>query len=540
MSCVACGSSNTKYKQFSRLNSLKFNSENREYLIYTPIKRKVEIEVDKEKYKLGEFFLSEDIELSHKRKTNYENSTGFFKLNLSKTPQTILDSRSSIIKKMKLKITEENFKKCLIFHEPPLHYRWAFWYILSTSDQIISEDEYQRLVRSYKKDVDSIVKKDVPRTFSTNKFFGEKIEEVEVGRELLYQVCKALGTYFTEVGYCQGLNFLAAFFLQISGGNQMECVNALASLMTNSRFLLLGLYDSYFPLVSFLKFLFHRKMEKVNKKIEKSLKESMLPDDVWLTKWYISLMTGYLPKYHTARLLDFVLCHDIFALVSFIVALIESNKEFIIGKSMEEINELVSNLDFERKGRFIYLREPDFLIKKAKKYLFKREELLKAFEDFHKEDALYYGKEEFKRYEPHFKDYLLSRNSRQVEFKIFDFAAESVVASVSERFSLRGESGKISFNHIKPIRNLGDEDEISPYDINSSPIQLRNTPSIENTNNESKDKEVLIKINRENGRRRSSNFFQQNERFVDKDKADLFKKRPSAVYVKPKKENQID
>lgn len=59
----------------------------------------------------------------------------------------------------------------------------------------------------------TIVKKDVPRTFSSNPFFKEKIGNIEVGREMLYKTCKAIGTYFPEIGYCQGLNFLIGFLL---------------------------------------------------------------------------------------------------------------------------------------------------------------------------------------------------------------------------------------------------------------------------------------------------------------------------------------
>ena len=95
----------------------------------------------------------------------------------------------------------------------PREYRWSVWYVNITINALLNNDAYQRLIRSYKEDVISIVKKDVPRTFSSNPFFKEKIEGVEVGREMLYKSCKAIGTYFQEVGYTQGLNFLVGFLL---------------------------------------------------------------------------------------------------------------------------------------------------------------------------------------------------------------------------------------------------------------------------------------------------------------------------------------
>lgn len=525
MSCVACGTNKQKYSKFRRMKSLNFSSEDKIYLMYKPIKKETEIILDRRQYKLGEFFLRQEVNSSKKRKSDYNNSEGYFKLSLSKIQQNQFDSRNMVIKKFRIHSVKK-FKKCLIEFEPPLDYRWAFWYVISTSDQIISQDNYQRLVRSYKKEVESIVKKDVPRTFSSNKFFKNKIEDVEVGRELLYKVCKAVGTYFTEVGYCQGLNFLAGYLLQVSGANQMECVNVLISMMTNSRFLLLGLYDSSFPLVSFLKFLFHRKLKKVCNSVEVSLKKSMMPDDVWLTKWYISLMTGYLPKYHTARLLDFIISNDIFALVSFVLAIVLTNKKLFVGKEMEEINDVVSNLEAKNvRGEYLYLKEPSVLIKKAKRFMFSRDELLRAMEEFH-EDDFSFGKEEFLRYEPHFKDYLLSGSSRQVEFKVFDFAAESVLPSVSDRYS--HIENKRSFPRMKAIPNQGDiEEHELPFDVNSSPIKLKKffQEEGEKTNSVSNEHpDTSAKHNR-----RRSSFFTKNERWQGRNS--MFLKSPNPVYV---------
>jgi len=148
------------------------------------------------------------------------------------------------------------YSKAIEVKQPPRKYRWSVWYINLTINNLLTNDSYQRLIRSYKKDVITIVKKDVPRTFSTNPFFKDKILRVEVGREMLYKTCKAIGTYFPEVGYCQGLNFLVGFMLQVSGGKELEVVNAVISLYTDSRFLALGVYETMFPVVQFLKKMF--------------------------------------------------------------------------------------------------------------------------------------------------------------------------------------------------------------------------------------------------------------------------------------------
>jgi hypothetical protein len=159
----------------------------------------------------------------------YSEGAGFFKkylsdcLNLDKpqnnsnsqSNQPLISnhiSRAQAVLSFKQK-DPTNFNKATELKYMPRDFRWSVWYINITINALLNNDSYQRLVRSYQKDVITIVKKDVPRTFSTNPFFKEKIDGVEVGRDMLYKTCKAIGTYFQDVGYCQGLNFLVGFLL---------------------------------------------------------------------------------------------------------------------------------------------------------------------------------------------------------------------------------------------------------------------------------------------------------------------------------------
>ena len=464
MKCLACGSTGKKYSAFSRMKSIEFKEDSR-YLSYTPLPTKEErkrqrnlqstlkfnqsdlkfnpsklsqtdkkpprtILIDQREYKLGFYFLQEDTEKNYARLPDYENAKGFFKKHIEEFRRSRPRSRKVLIK-MYMKNKPREFELTMTKFEPPLKYRWACWYVLSTKTKTLDQDNYQRLVRSYKKEVEDIVRKDVPRTFSTNPFFLNKIEDVEVGREMLYKVCKAIGTYFPEVGYCQGLNFLVGFFLQVSGGNQMETINTIVSLMTDNRFMLIAIYDQSFPLVAFLKYAFHRKLRKIDSQLEEFLVESMLPDDVWLTKWFISLSTGYFPKYYSARILDYTLSQDIFGFLSCVLAVVVSLKGAIYGEEMDVLNDILNGLCSKKldrvDGRVGHLPKPKKLIRMAQRFRISAKEAIGYLEDFDKDETVLYGREEFRKYLPHFKDYLLSKSSHDVQVKIFDFAAESVL-----------------------------------------------------------------------------------------------------------------
>lgn len=55
-------------------------------------------------------------------------------------------------------------------------------------------------------------------------------------------------------------------------------------------------------------------------------------------------------------------------------------------------------------------------------------------------DKEYYGQEGFKKYLHPFRDYLISGIGKHIDFKIFDFAAESILAPESQRsISLKSE-----------------------------------------------------------------------------------------------------
>ena len=57
---------------------------------------------------------------------------------------------------------------------------------------------------------ESVINWDVKRTYVGHEFFQE---EGSGGKEALYKISKAYSVYDTEVGYCQGLSFMAAVLL---------------------------------------------------------------------------------------------------------------------------------------------------------------------------------------------------------------------------------------------------------------------------------------------------------------------------------------
>lgn len=55
-----------------------------------------------------------------------------------------------------------------------------------------------------------VIKKDIHRTFPAHDYFKEA---GGVGQDTLFNISKAYAVYDTEIGYCQGLTFIAASLL---------------------------------------------------------------------------------------------------------------------------------------------------------------------------------------------------------------------------------------------------------------------------------------------------------------------------------------
>lgn len=78
--------------------------------------------------------------------------------------------------------------------------------ILSKQNQLI----YAFLLFLQESSCENVIQRDIARTFPAHDFFKEA---GGLGQDSLYRVSKAYAVYDTEVGYCQGLSFLAATLL---------------------------------------------------------------------------------------------------------------------------------------------------------------------------------------------------------------------------------------------------------------------------------------------------------------------------------------
>jgi hypothetical protein len=91
----------------------------------------------------------------------------------------------------------------------PRQLRGMVWQLLSCSKDRELEDRYIALCR-LDSPFDKLIERDINRTFPSHEFFSAR---GGVGQESLRNVIKAYSLYDPDVGYCQGIGFVAGILI---------------------------------------------------------------------------------------------------------------------------------------------------------------------------------------------------------------------------------------------------------------------------------------------------------------------------------------
>ena len=225
---MGCGSS--KHQEMERkLAQIELNPVSKSIVLDQ--KRVV---VYQHQHKVGPFYTAD---INNEQYSYFESRfKGLLVKELEKSPEDIQfkskdDLIISVLRKDSLRKKIFNFiRRKGVDHQ----YRWTVWRIFSSSNNTTFRPDmylldqrkrlYPRLVAMENREVVEIVDKDVLRT-ARHKDLFQALDSV--GTTCLYNVCKAIGCFFPKVGYVQGMNFIVAFVLEVSGMEEFESFNFL-------------------------------------------------------------------------------------------------------------------------------------------------------------------------------------------------------------------------------------------------------------------------------------------------------------------------
>jgi len=229
---------------------------------------------------------------------------------------------------------------------PPETFRWISWIITSKIPADRNEDFYNKfLKKELRSDVLIQIKKDIGRTFpkSIKKKYFHNIK-LDLN---LFRILKALAIKDPEVGYCQGMNFIAGFLLIVSNFNELEAFYMMLSLLNytgENDFGIRGFYTMDFPLLKLYLFIFQYFFTKKLPALKAYFDKLDIPDELWISKWIQTLFTIVLPYDAVKRVWDFVLTNGLDFIISFSIAYLK-----FLEPDLLKLNDTIDIINFFKK-----------------------------------------------------------------------------------------------------------------------------------------------------------------------------------------------
>lgn len=212
----------------------------------------------------------------------------------------------------------------------PPRFRWQVWKAKVGVNVSKLSKRYQELCEPSNAWTQQI-EIDISRTFPDLRSF-----DVEPQRKLL-RVLNAYAAYNPDVGYCQGMNYVAGLLLIVSDMREEESFAMLARLMDDQNFGLSGLYQERLPLLRrYLRACDRLVAETVPELRDHFIKEQVQPA-VYLHQWFLTLFINCFPLSMVMILWDVIVCEGLPVILRIAVSILQVLKDSLLSMQFEEI-----------------------------------------------------------------------------------------------------------------------------------------------------------------------------------------------------------
>ncbi|KAJ6641996.1 Rab GTPase-activating protein 1 [Pseudolycoriella hygida] len=165
--------------------------------------------------------------------------------------------------------------------------RGKIWQKLSNVENKVEMTERYRVLLTKETKCETVIQRDINRTFPAHKFFRETGGS---GQESLFKVSKAYAVYDSELGYTQGLSFIAATLLLHMPEEEAFCV--LIALMYDYR--LRDLYKGGFENLSLKLYQLDRLMKDQLPKLHEHFVKTGVEAHMFASQWFLTIFTALL------------------------------------------------------------------------------------------------------------------------------------------------------------------------------------------------------------------------------------------------------
>uniref|UniRef100_A0A8D8NXV4 Rab GTPase-activating protein 1 n=1 Tax=Culex pipiens TaxID=7175 RepID=A0A8D8NXV4_CULPI len=208
--------------------------------------------------------------------------------------------------------------------------RGAIWQKLANVENKTDMTDSYRVLLTKETSCETVIQRDINRTFPAHKFFKES---GGMGQDSLYKVSKAYAVYDAEVGYCQGLSFIAASLLLHMPEEEAFCV--LVALMYNY-----GLRDMYkmgFEVLYLRLYQLNRLMKEQLPDLYEHFQNTGVESHMFASQWFLTLFTARFPLYFVFYILDVFLLDGVTVLFQVALTLLSVCKKDLLELDFEGI-----------------------------------------------------------------------------------------------------------------------------------------------------------------------------------------------------------
>uniref|UniRef100_A0A1B6CKT3 Rab-GAP TBC domain-containing protein n=4 Tax=Clastoptera arizonana TaxID=38151 RepID=A0A1B6CKT3_9HEMI len=306
-----------------------------------------------------------------------------------------LDSWADVLVKWSIPTQHPRQLAALVKQGIPEALRGEVWQRLAHCDQDSSLMDNYRILISQDCSCENVIQRDINRTFPAHDFFKEA---GGLGQDSLFRISKAYAVYDTEVGYCQGLSFLAATLLLHMPEEQAFCV--LLKLMYNYG--LRDLYKDGFECLYLRLFQLNRLMQEHVPQLLIHFSDKGVESHMFASQWFLTLFTARFPLYFVFHIIDVFLLQGTETLFQIALALLITYKKDLLQLDFESILKyfrvsLPKKCRNEETAKQLMKLACSLKVKKLKKY--EQEFMaLKARQDSEQNDEQYAAEAEKLKY----------------------------------------------------------------------------------------------------------------------------------------------
>ncbi|KAL6449829.1 GYP5 GTPase-activating protein GYP5 [Candida maltosa Xu316] len=214
----------------------------------------------------------------------------------------------------------------------PKEFRGIIWQLVTKSKEYQLEDFYRQL-----KLENSIHEKAIKRDLSRTSFFTN-VEAVSKGDEL-FNVIKAYSLYDPDVGYTQGMIFIAVPL--IMNMHESECFCLLVTLMKEY-----GLRELFCPEMKGLHVLlyeFDRVLESYSPVLYNHLVKQGIKSSMYASQWFLTFFAYKFPLDIVLRIYDIIVTQGMESILKFAVNLMIQNESNLLALSFDKLLEFLKD-----------------------------------------------------------------------------------------------------------------------------------------------------------------------------------------------------